>query len=206
MPGQKSSSRLLPSRSLLTLALLVLLHFGTLKRGQPRLTTLQMPVLLWLLPSSLAANAWRSNVDFRQRRVYIQLLRLCGTARACDLDIISCFPLILIASDNGIHRKPWDQTLTSAKIIGNPANSSLVQDLMKSLKHRFGAEGGTRTHSMAMSVVHMEKIAAHIAHICPGESPSILCCTLGDKEQRLRCLEYMAFSTTSWTLWLRYVI
>src|ERR1700761_653007 len=118
---------------------------------------------------------------------------------------VSFYYLIPIFSNNGIHRKPWDQNFVTAKTIGNPANSSLVQDLMKSLKHRFGAEGGTRTHSMAMSVVHMEKIATHIARICPGESPSIPCCTLGDKELRLHCLEYMAFATTSWTLWLRYL-
>ena len=72
-------------------------------------------------------------------------------------------------------------------------------DLMKSLKHKFGADGGTQNHPVTMSNEHMKAIHDHILSVCPGEKSD--CLTLGDKDLHMQLLMYLAFSTLSWTLW-----
>jgi hypothetical protein len=74
---------------------------------------------------------------------------------------------------------------------------------MKSLKHKFRADGGTRTHSVAMSIGHMETIHTYITAQLAGLPPLPADDTFEQRTLRMQCLCYLAFSTLAWNLWTR---
>jgi hypothetical protein len=60
--------------------------------------------------------------------------------------------------DGDTYRGKWAYNETRARWEGNPAESAEVQDVMDAVKHKCGAEGGDRKHSLAMSKEHMDKM------------------------------------------------
>ena len=111
--------------------------------------------------------------------------------------------MLPVSDPEGLYRGEWRWNDTTRTVSGNPANAPLVVDLVKSLKHMSSSNGGTRNHSTAMSESHMKAIHKYIMSICPGEQTPVT--TLHEKDQRMRCLFFLAFSTLSWTLWTRCV-
>lgn len=97
---------------------------------------------------------------------------------------------------NGRYRGEWDADL----IKGNPAQSPRVENIVHALKNKFSAGGGNRTHSAAMSIDHMEMVYRYISKVCPSSGPNM---SFAEKHLYVKCLEYLAFSTTAWNLWLR---
>lgn len=105
------------------------------------------------------------------------------------------------SDSDGLYRGDWKLNKSTGTVSGNPANAAVVMDLMKTLKNKFGAGGGSRSHTAAMTEPHMKAIHSHLMSICPGEA--VPCKTLHDKDLRMRCLFFLAFSSLSWTLWTR---
>jgi hypothetical protein len=101
----------------------------------------------------------------------------------------------------GRYRGDWRVDVASHSISGNPANAPVVLDLMKSLKHKNGANGGLRTHSVAMSFDHMKAIHTYLEENDLKDPLPDTVDTLHSKDKRIRALLFMAFSTLSWTLW-----
>jgi hypothetical protein len=84
-----------------------------------------------------------------------------------------------------------------------------VADVLTAIKHKSGAEGGDRTHSLAMSKEYMEKmfrwsegkVSTESAH----QSMKGTALNLSSEERALmtKHLEFRAFASTAWTVWSR---
>src|ERR1700730_1636345 len=61
-------------------------------------------------------------------------------------------------SDGGTYRGQWHYNERHERWEGNPANAAEVTDVLTAVKHKSGAEGGDRTHSLAMSKEYMERM------------------------------------------------
>jgi hypothetical protein len=97
--------------------------------------------------------------------------------------------------------------------MGNPAQSTAVQDMMEVLKNNEGAEGGSRNHASAMTIEDMQKVMAWSHKQCPDELISLIYsqvqteATLDQDEVNLaqKHLALRAFATTGFTIWTRCV-
>jgi len=93
---------------------------------------------------------------------------------------------------------------------------------MTAVKHTIGAEGADRVHSSAMKREHMDKILMWTRSTCPeiGSALNFLsivltkgrvlpsACGINDsaKRQITKHLQFLAFTSTAWTIWSRYNI
>lgn len=99
----------------------------------------------------------------------------------------------------------WKYNTITGVCTGNPINSPQVRDHMKSFKRRFRAEDATRTHSVAMSVQHMEKIFNNI-NIRLEALPSVEDEQTYHRTERTKCLYFRAFASCGWTLMTRFAL
>jgi hypothetical protein len=99
---------------------------------------------------------------------------------------------------------------------GNPADSADVRDVLSSIKHKASAEGGDRTHSMAMTKDYMDRTLRWHYAACPleitleiirgvmsGAQPSDVHLDLETRTLLTRHLEQITFEANAWTLWTR---
>jgi hypothetical protein len=78
-----------------------------------------------------------------------------------------------------------------------------VVDVMTALKHKSGAEGGDRTHSLAMSKEHMDKMLAWSEMECTDDRYEVKEPDLRKRVEVMKHLEFRAFASTAWTIWSR---
>ncbi|KAF8452794.1 hypothetical protein L210DRAFT_3468878 [Boletus edulis BED1] len=125
------------------------------------------------------------------------------------------------ADSSGHYRGKWHRDQLSQCWEGNPAESSEVDDIMRSLKHKASSEDGDRAHSLPMTAAFMEKMLAWSFEICPSLAEATralkrafddmssdrtvpaLKVDLRERALLTRHLEQLAFDTTAWTLWTR---
>jgi hypothetical protein len=105
--------------------------------------------------------------------------------------------------DGDTYRGRWFYHETHGRWERNPAQSAEVQDIMTAIKHKCGAEGGDRTHSLAMSKDHMDKIFAWSDTQCPKGQYASPAMDLETRALMTKHLEFKAFSSTAWTIWSR---
>jgi len=74
---------------------------------------------------------------------------------------------------------------------------------MKSIKHKNGAEGGERNHSLAMSKTFMDKLFEWSTRTCPIEKVDSLPQDLATLKLTSEHLRFRAFASTGWTVWSR---
>ncbi|KAL0960983.1 hypothetical protein HGRIS_005980 [Hohenbuehelia grisea] len=115
--------------------------------------------------------------------------------------IHAAFKRLWKTADGDMYRGKWHFDERQACWAGNPADSAEVADVMEAVKHKCGAEGGDRTHSLAMSKDFMDKMFGWSFR----ESPtcSDLPCDLATQAIRTKHSEFRAFSSLGWTLWTR---
>ncbi|KAG1767407.1 hypothetical protein EDD22DRAFT_819284 [Suillus occidentalis] len=113
-------------------------------------------------------------------------------------------------------RGKWHFNETRLRWEGNPADSADIFDVLSSIKHKASAEGGDRTHSMAMTKDYMDRTLRWHQASCPleialcmiqkvmtGAQPSDMQLDLDMRTQLTRHLEQVAFASNGWTLWTR---
>lgn len=123
---------------------------------------------------------------------------------ACVLmGIILAADQINLCRDGDTYRGKWAYNDARQQWEGNPAESAEVQDVREAVKHKCGAEGGDRKHSLAMSKDYMERLFAWSEKICPQESYQTEAKTLEEQALRTKHLQFRAFSSTAWTIWSR---
>lgn len=76
---------------------------------------------------------------------------------------------------------------------------------MEAVKHKCGAEGGDRKHSLAMSKQHMDRIFEWSERVCPSEVFEEEVKDRDSQVLQFKHLLFRAFASTSWTVWTRYV-
>ncbi|KAJ7797476.1 hypothetical protein B0H14DRAFT_2618961 [Mycena olivaceomarginata] len=106
-------------------------------------------------------------------------------------------------ADGDTYRGRWHFNKTSNRWEGSPTESAEVEDTMKAIKNKCGADGGERTHSLAMTKEYMAKVFAWSDGVCP---PSTYFSAVKTKEELTlvtKHLMYKAFSSTGWTIWTR---
>jgi hypothetical protein len=91
-------------------------------------------------------------------------------------------------------------------VTGNPARAACVLDMMKTVKNKCGAEGGTRNHAQALTIEDMTKIIntseKHCPLWCPGGSPAYET----DASFKASVMDHVlvrGFLTSAFTLWTR---
>ncbi|KAJ7796820.1 hypothetical protein B0H14DRAFT_3157804 [Mycena olivaceomarginata] len=70
-------------------------------------------------------------------------------------------------ADGDTYRGRWHFNKTSNRWEGSPTESAEVEDTMKAIKNKCGADGGERTHSLAMTKEYMAKVFAWSDGVCP---------------------------------------
>jgi len=118
--------------------------------------------------------------------------------------------------DGGNFRGKWHFDEARQRWEGNPADSAEVYDVMASVKHKASAEGGDRTHSMAMTKDFMDRLLRWHQASCPldialqavqlvmsGTLPSHIQLTMDTRTLITRHLEQIVFDANAWTLWTR---
>lgn len=83
-------------------------------------------------------------------------------------------------------------------------------DTLKAVKHKSGAEGGDRKHSLAMTKEYMETILKWSESQCPTEEIERLVqegqnrqLSVEERSLITKHLEYRTFASTAWTVWSR---
>jgi hypothetical protein len=84
-------------------------------------------------------------------------------------------------------------------------------DVLTAVKHKSGAEGGDRTHSLAMSKEHMDRVFCWSEDKVSTESAqqfvkdAAQASNMCSEERMLmtKHLEFRAFASTAWTVWSR---
>jgi hypothetical protein len=109
--------------------------------------------------------------------------------------------------DGGTYRGQWHYNENRQRWEGNPASSAEVADVLVAVKHKCGAEGGDRTHSLAMSKEYMERIfewsegkvstAAVETMKDPSQASNM---SLTEQSAVTKHLEFRAFTSTAWTV------
>jgi len=120
---------------------------------------------------------------------------------------VHCQTKLMICSDGDTYRGKWFYHEGHKRWEGNPAESAEVQDIKTAVMHKTGAEGGDRTHSLAMSKEYMDQILAWSESECPKEyysDPEALKnMSIDDRKKLTTHLQYRAFASTAWTIWSR---
>ncbi|KAG1907643.1 uncharacterized protein F5891DRAFT_939549 [Suillus fuscotomentosus] len=114
--------------------------------------------------------------------------------------IRAAFKKLWEQADGGTFRGKWSFNEVRQRWEGNPADSAEVYDVMASVKHKASAEGGDRTHSMAMTKDFMDRMLQWHEAACPLEI------ALQAVQLLSRHLEQVTFDAGAWTLWSRYYI
>ncbi|KAG2128935.1 uncharacterized protein EDB93DRAFT_1095770 [Suillus bovinus] len=99
---------------------------------------------------------------------------------------------------------------------GNPAKSAEIFDVLSSVKHKASAEGGDRTHLMAMTKDYMERTLRWHYAVCPldialgtiqkvmsSAHPLDVNLDLETRKVLTRHVKQIAFEAGAWMLWTR---
>jgi len=118
--------------------------------------------------------------------------------------------------DGDTYRSKWHFNEVKQCWEGNPADSADIYDVLSSVKHKASAEGGDRTHSMAMTKDYMDRAFRWHQAVCPldialqmiqkvmnGARPSDICLDLEMRTKLTHHLKQVTFASTGWTLWTR---
>ncbi|KAF8175145.1 hypothetical protein BJ912DRAFT_858015 [Pholiota molesta] len=103
-------------------------------------------------------------------------------------------------SAGDLYRGVWTFNAVRNQWEGNPVDSAEVVDVMTAISHKSGADGGDRTHSLAMSKGHIGKIFAWSDTQCDLSMTPL---TMEARILKTKHLEFRAFSSTAWTIWSR---
>ncbi|KAG1723135.1 uncharacterized protein EDB91DRAFT_1087922 [Suillus paluster] len=130
--------------------------------------------------------------------------------------IRSAFKKLWELSDGDTYRGKWHFNEAKQRWEGNPADSADIYDVLSSIKHKASAEGGDRTHSMAMTKDYMDRAFRWHQAVCPleialqmiqkvmsGARPSDMHLDLEMRTKLTRHLEQVTFASNGWTLWTR---
>ncbi|KAF7980054.1 hypothetical protein HWV62_39826 [Athelia sp. TMB] len=105
--------------------------------------------------------------------------------------------------DGDTYRGKWHFESSRGGWFGNPARSAVVEDIMKSIKHKDGAAGGEHHHSAAMSKQCMDKLYEWSIRACPFEKVDAVPEDLATRNLITAHLRFRAFASTGWTVWSR---
>ncbi|KAJ7761353.1 hypothetical protein B0H16DRAFT_1312284 [Mycena metata] len=106
-------------------------------------------------------------------------------------------------SDGSTYRGRWHYNVNNQRWEGNPVESSEVEDIYKAIKNKCGANGGERTHSLAMSKENMAQIIMWSDKVCLPTTYFSEAKTAQERSLRTKHLMFKAFSSTGWTTWTR---
>ncbi|KII93126.1 hypothetical protein PLICRDRAFT_70704, partial [Plicaturopsis crispa FD-325 SS-3] len=88
-------------------------------------------------------------------------------------------------------------------VSGNPARAAGITDIIDSIKHKAGADGGHRNHADALTIEHMEKIMAWSEGQYPGNADWSTLASIDDVRHATKHLMMRAFLTSGFTIWTR---
>ncbi|KLO13156.1 hypothetical protein SCHPADRAFT_904458 [Schizopora paradoxa] len=109
------------------------------------------------------------------------------------------------SNKDGLYREAWFYDETRKQCRGNPVESPRVQDLVKSLRNMYAADGGERNHSLAMKFPILEKIRRWSESRCPVSSVEerIEDASMSERELRTEVLMRNTYFSLAFTLWTR---
>jgi hypothetical protein len=103
-------------------------------------------------------------------------------------------------------RGPYKLDELTGNVTGNPARAACIEDIMKTIKNKCGADGGHRNHAEAMKIDDMRRVIKMLEEKCdPGLSYeySDFKDSSGKWKELTEHLLMQAFLTSGFTLWTR---
>jgi hypothetical protein len=100
------------------------------------------------------------------------------------------------------YRGPYKWDEVTCEVTGNPARSACIEDLMKTIKNKSGANGGHRNHAEAIRIEDVGRIMEMSEKQCPGGTYE----HIKDANELKTVTEHLmmrAFITSGFTLWTR---
>ncbi|KAI0321075.1 hypothetical protein OF83DRAFT_1051864 [Amylostereum chailletii] len=101
------------------------------------------------------------------------------------------------------YRGKWYFNERNNRWEGNPCESALVQDTKTAILHKVNANGGERTHAVAMTYPHLLQIITWSERVCPTPAGGHLERDLAQRKFVSWHLTLRAFLSTGWLLWAR---
>jgi hypothetical protein len=102
-------------------------------------------------------------------------------------------------------RGPYKLDEVTGNVTGNPARSACIEDLLKTIKNKAGANGGHRNHAEAIRIEDVSRIMEMSEKECPGN----VYAHIKDASELKMATEHLlmrAFIASGFTLWTRYMV
>jgi hypothetical protein len=103
------------------------------------------------------------------------------------------------------YRGPYSLDEGTNKVSGNPARSAMIQDLLKTIKNKCGAEGDARNHAKAMTIEDMETLMNWSEGCVPNRMADHEFTDAASLANAAKHFFMRAFMTSGFTLWTRFV-
>jgi hypothetical protein len=108
-----------------------------------------------------------------------------------------------ICSGGDKYRGAYSLDEATGTVKGNPARSATVQDLLKAIKNRDKANGGTRNHAEAMNIDEMKKMMDWSETYVSGDPNGLKFNNAIDLVSAAKHYLMRAFASSGFTLWTR---
>ena len=111
--------------------------------------------------------------------------------------------MYIICSGGDKYRGAYKLDEATGTVMGNPARSATVQDILKAVKNRDKANGGTRNHAEAMSIDEMKKLMDWSEENFSGDPSELKFSNANDLVAAAKHYLMRAFASSGFTLWTR---
>jgi hypothetical protein len=127
--------------------------------------------------------------------------------QACVLPFHSIYSTIQFwfRSSGDKYRGPYSLDEGTNKVSGNPARSAMIQDLLKTIKNKCGAEGDARNHAKAMTIEDMETLMNWSEGCVPNRMADHEFTDAASLADAAKHFFMRGFMTSGFTLWTRFV-
>ncbi|KAH9910809.1 uncharacterized protein B0H18DRAFT_894363 [Fomitopsis serialis] len=105
--------------------------------------------------------------------------------------------------EGDLYRGEWRFDEHRSRWVGNPATCAEVRDILKAIKNKANADGGERTHSVAMRYDYLKAIIEWSETECPPAEAMVTPRDVVHRAKVTMHLFFRAFASTGWTIWTR---
>ncbi|KAH9830800.1 uncharacterized protein C8Q71DRAFT_842312 [Rhodofomes roseus] len=105
--------------------------------------------------------------------------------------------------EGDLYRGEWRFDEHRSRWVGNPATCAEVRDILKAIKNKANADGGERTHSVAMRYDYLKAIIEWSETECPPAEAMVTPRDVAHRTKVTTHLFFRAFASTGWTIWTR---
>jgi hypothetical protein len=110
-----------------------------------------------------------------------------------------------VRRDGERYAGPYAYDEQRGEVRGCPARAPIIKSLLKSIKAKGAADGGSRKHAHPMTIENMAHLVRWSEQVCPPASANKKSGTIEEQVLATKHAFLRAFVTTAFTLWTRCV-